>query len=193
MKHDCNVNPFTPNAPFLYPLKTTENLMVFWCFQGVEKRCIGKESVNNDLLTLDHHVIKAGMCLSTDRLTWTEFYSILLLENSKELFSAKYFKKLFSSNNLEWSAIYILPLLGTVDIYLRSFQYKIVNNTLSLNEKLFLFGLKKSALCSFSNPFEETPIHMFCKCYAVISPWKQLKTYLNVTLSFLPENNLRHI
>ena len=33
-------NPFVPSAPFLYPLKTSENFMVFGCFQGVEKRCI---------------------------------------------------------------------------------------------------------------------------------------------------------
>ena len=25
-------NPFTPNAPFLYSLETSENLTVFWCF-----------------------------------------------------------------------------------------------------------------------------------------------------------------
>ena len=31
------LNPFIPNAPFLYPLKTSENRKVFWCFQGVEK------------------------------------------------------------------------------------------------------------------------------------------------------------
>ena len=34
--------PFVPNAPFLYPLKT------FWCFQGVEKGCIGNEWVNEE-------------------------------------------------------------------------------------------------------------------------------------------------
>ena len=34
-------NPFVPNAPFLYPLKTSEKLSVFLCFQGVEKECIG--------------------------------------------------------------------------------------------------------------------------------------------------------
>ena len=38
-------NPFVPNAPFLYPLKT-ENRKIFWCFQGVEKGCIGNEWVN---------------------------------------------------------------------------------------------------------------------------------------------------
>ena len=36
-------NPFVPNAPFLYPLKT-ENLTVF-CFQGVEKGSIGNKWV----------------------------------------------------------------------------------------------------------------------------------------------------
>ena len=38
-------NPFVPNLPFLYPLKTSEYLTVFWCFQGVEKRCTGNKSV----------------------------------------------------------------------------------------------------------------------------------------------------
>ena len=39
------VNPFIPNAPFLYPLKASENRKVFWCFQRVEKGCIGNEWV----------------------------------------------------------------------------------------------------------------------------------------------------
>ena len=38
-------NTFVPNASFLYPLKTSENLPVFWCFQGVVKGCIGNEWV----------------------------------------------------------------------------------------------------------------------------------------------------
>ena len=38
-----NITLFVPNAPFLYPLKTSEKLTVFWCFQLVEKRYIGNE------------------------------------------------------------------------------------------------------------------------------------------------------
>ena len=38
-------NLFLPNALVLYPLKTLENLCVFWCFQGVEKRSIMNEWV----------------------------------------------------------------------------------------------------------------------------------------------------
>ena len=34
-------NPFFPNAPFFYPLETSENRKVFGYFQGVEKGCIG--------------------------------------------------------------------------------------------------------------------------------------------------------
>ena len=44
-----NINPFVPNAPFLYPLKTSENCEVFWCFQGVEKACVGNEWVKQSL------------------------------------------------------------------------------------------------------------------------------------------------
>ena len=40
-----SVNLFVPNAPFLYPLKTSKNFTVFWCFQGLEKGCIGNEWV----------------------------------------------------------------------------------------------------------------------------------------------------
>ena len=39
------INPFVPNAPFLYPRKHQKALTIFWCFQGVEKGCIGNEWV----------------------------------------------------------------------------------------------------------------------------------------------------
>ena len=31
------IKPFVLSAPLLYPVKTSENRKVFWCFQGVEK------------------------------------------------------------------------------------------------------------------------------------------------------------
>ena len=39
------INPFVPNVPFLYTLEISENLKIFWCFQGVEKRWIEIEWV----------------------------------------------------------------------------------------------------------------------------------------------------
>ena len=40
-------NPFDPNVPFLYSLKTSENRKIFWYFQGVEKGCTANEWVKN--------------------------------------------------------------------------------------------------------------------------------------------------
>ena len=45
-KKQLNFNPFALNVRFLYPLKTSETLTVFWSFQGVENRCIGWTSHN---------------------------------------------------------------------------------------------------------------------------------------------------
>ena len=47
------LNPFVPNAPFIYPLKT-ESRKVFWCFLGLEKGCIGNEWVNREYASLDY-------------------------------------------------------------------------------------------------------------------------------------------
>ena len=38
-------NSFSNNVPLLFPLKTSENRTVFWCFQRVEKGCIGNKWV----------------------------------------------------------------------------------------------------------------------------------------------------
>ena len=38
-------NPFVPSAPFLYPLKTSENRKVF-CFLGAKEGCIGNKWLN---------------------------------------------------------------------------------------------------------------------------------------------------
>ena len=37
------VNPFVPNAPFLYPLKVSENLTVFLMFSGCRERVHWKQ------------------------------------------------------------------------------------------------------------------------------------------------------
>ena len=50
--YECGIILFASNVPFLYPLKVSENFTVFWCFQGVEKRCIGNKWVNTALIDL---------------------------------------------------------------------------------------------------------------------------------------------
>ena len=45
----CTRNLLTHLHPFSTPLKTSENLTVFWCFQGLEEGCIGSKCVNSFL------------------------------------------------------------------------------------------------------------------------------------------------
>ena len=64
-----------------------------------------------------------------------------------------------------------MPRRVTIDTNLRIFQYKILNNMLYLNEKLFKFEIIVSPLCSFCNFEDETPIHLFYSCNQTNSLW----------------------
>ena len=68
----------------------------------------------------------------------------------------------------------MLPRPFTYNTYMRSFQYKILNNVLFVNEKLHTFGMKLSPLCSFCNSYYETPLHMFYECDAAKCLWADL-------------------
>ena len=57
-----------------------------------------------------------------------------------------YFEILFENITIDWSEIYLLPLLATIDATLRSCQYKILNNVLFLNKILYNFGITKTLL-----------------------------------------------
>ena len=76
----------------------------------------------------------------------------------------------------------MLPHLVTYNTYMRSFQYKILNNVLFLNKKLHTFGIKPSPLCSFFNLYDEIPLHIFYECDTVKCLWTNLVQYFQNNL-----------
>ena len=76
----------------------------------------------------------------------------------------------------------MLPHLATYNTYMRSFQYKLLNNVLFLNKKLHIFGIKSSPLCSFYNLYDETPLHIFYKCDGIKCLWSDLVQYFQNSL-----------
>ena len=65
-------NPFIPNAPSLYPLKTSENRKVFLCFQEVDKRYIGNKWVKNSVSSnLLKDITKPMVALRMDEFVLT--------------------------------------------------------------------------------------------------------------------------
>ena len=60
------INPIVLHAPFICPLKTSKNLKVFWCFQGVHEGCIGKNWVK--LFVIKSRVLKVEIRLNKKKL-----------------------------------------------------------------------------------------------------------------------------
>ena len=57
--------------------------------------------------------------------------------------------------------VFLIRRISTIESYTRSFQYKILNNALFLNKKLFKFGVIELPACSFCGQVDESPIHFF--------------------------------
>ena len=72
--------------------------------------------------------------------------------------------------------IYILPRIATSDPYTHYFPYKVLNNVLYLNEKLF-FGISETSQCSICNKNNETIEHLFCHYFVAKALWNGLNTF----------------
>ena len=52
-----------------------------------------------------------------------------------------YHEKNFDDYDFNWKLIYRIPRIATLETKIRIFQYKLLNNVLYLNKKLFQFGI----------------------------------------------------
>ena len=57
-----------------------------------------------------------------------------------------------------------LPPDPPLELYVKAFQYKILNNILFTNLQLFRTGYRTNDLCSFCKQEPETINHLFCCC-----------------------------
>ena len=101
-------------------------------------------------------LIKGSRILTLDKLSSSEITS----KFQNKPCSNFYFESLFNDNDIDWAAINMLPRLATYNTYMRSFQYKLLNNVSFLNKRLHMFGIKLSPLCSFCNLYDETLLHV---------------------------------
>ena len=77
---------------------------------------------------------------------------------------------------MEWTKIYSFPFV-TIETKLGEFQYKLLNDIIFTNEKLFRFKMINSPLCNFCKKEVESLEHLFyyCKCteafWQAFIPW----------------------
>ena len=98
-------------------------------------------SINNNIVK-NHNLIRNGIIVTLDKLSCKDLRSILLARKNIKPTSQRYFETHFPNYILLWKNIYLLPRLVTSNTSLRNFQYKISNNILYLNQKLFFIWEK---------------------------------------------------
>ena len=144
------------------------------------------DTYSQNLNLLDHHLVKSNSLFSIEKLESRELCCIINSSRNNKPTSQIYFENKFNLKELDWTVIYTLPRKVTTNMYLRSFQYKILNNIFYLNEKRFVFGLSATSCCSFCNSFGENITHLFSDCTITQCLWKKLQLKLKDDTALLP-------
>ena len=90
----------------------------------------------------------------------------------------KKFKEKFPQFPFDWKKIYSLPFTDTIETKIREFQYKVLNNIVFTNEKLFRLKMKDSPSCTFCKREVESFEHLFFYCDVTKTFWEALCSWL---------------
>ena len=80
----------------------------------------------------------------------------------------------------------MIPRMAAVESKLKIFQYKVLNNILYLNDRLYKIGVVQAPLCSLCKQEKETGTHLFSQCYVTRQLWCSLGSWLRGVLSLPP-------
>ena len=165
-----------------------ENRMYFKHFQILHSLPPGwRQSVLDDVVSAQNIIPTQGILQCTklipiERLILKQIYAILIRKRAHTPTSKTYYITKFPNIENNWLKIYMMPRHVTKNAYARIFQYKILNNILFLNKKLFLFGKSNTSMCSFCANVDEDLVHLFSNCPVTIALWALLKTALSPNL-----------
>lgn len=125
-------------------------------------------------------------------ITSKKVYLHLVEEKQLVPTAQAYFENRYNLSDIPWTKIYSIPFLCTIDSRLRSFQYKILNNILYLND--FLYNKLKvvdNPRCSFCKTENETSPHLFFSCSFTLSFLRDFATTTNlISLRDLEEKDI---
>ena len=118
----------------------------------------------NNLYIQDHRLIKCKTIYNLEKLNSRELYHMQLLLKYDKPTCQDYHEKKFDEYDFNWKLIYGIPRIATYETKSHIFQYKLLNNVLYLNKKLFHFGIISQSKCSFYELYDETLQHLFYEC-----------------------------
>jgi hypothetical protein len=79
----------------------------------------------------------------------------------------------------EWEKIFLIPHLCVMETYLKCFLYKVIQNILAVNYKLFKWKILWDNHCSYCNHQPETVHHLFVSCDRVSQFWAEFVPFIN--------------
>ena len=116
-------------------------------------------------------------------LSVEETYKTLIRPLVQQPTAQKSIKSVLQRNDIDWATVYLLPQKTTIDLRMRIFQYRILNNILYLNNKLHNFGYVESPLLSLCSSETEAMTHLFCHCSKTIQLWSSLSSWCKECLT----------
>ena len=118
-------------------------------------------------------------------LTSRQIYGDLVYSKYRAPSAQQYFIRKFGKNDIEWSQIYLIPHSTSIDMKTRIFLFKILNNILYLNARLYKIGIVSSSKCSLCSESNETTTHLFFECRMSASLWLAIQNHVQNNL-YLP-------
>ena len=110
----------------------------------------------DNLYSQDHHLIKSSTIFSLEKLNSRELHHMRLLLKYDKPTCQDYHEKKFHEYDFNWKLICRIPRIATYKTKIRVFRYKLLNNVLYLNKKLFHFGIISQSNCFFCELHNET-------------------------------------
>ena len=90
----------------------------------------------------------------------------------------KRFQDQFPDVQFDWNEKYSLSFKVSLETKIREFQYKVLNNIVFTNEKLFKIKMIDSPQCTFCKNEIESLEHLFYNCEITRSLWVALRSWL---------------
>ena len=151
------------------------------------KQKIAEDLPIPDLDTAKHSqgILLCTRLIPIENLNSKQIYDIILRNDNHIPTAQKTLQQKFPNVEVnEWKKIYMIHRKVTKHAYSRNFQYKILNNTLYLNNRLALFGKASTTNCSFCNSFTENADHLFVECSHSKTLWQALTNNFTQFLTF---------
>ena len=129
----------------------------------------------NELMTLEFQC--EGKLFDPLTSRSKQFYELLILKKAKVSRGFSKLKEKFSLNDETVSKAFLNVRTISSETFVRSFQFKILNDITFTNHRLAKIGYVPNDLCTFCGIESETICHLFFECHFSRIIWNELKFF----------------